>query len=173
MTPMQLIFVVVAAVTLFSAVMVVSVRRIMHSALFLVLALMGVAALFALLESTFFAIIQVLVYIGSIAILIIFAVMLTRHVMTVEDEQFHRGWWQAAILMVISLVGFLNLILRWQPFEQAVHTPPAGGEDILAFGRALTDANGFVIPFEVASILLVAVVVGSIYVAMDRKGGRG
>jgi NADH-quinone oxidoreductase subunit J len=126
MTPMQLIFIIVAFVTLFSAVMVVSVRRMMHSALFLVLALMGVAALFALLESTFFAIIQVLVYIGSIAILIIFAVMLTRHVMTVEDAQLNRGWWHAAVLMVILLAGFLNLILKWQPFAQSVNTLPPG-----------------------------------------------
>ncbi len=78
----QVIFILVAAVTLFSAVMVVSVRRMMHAALWLIVTLLGVAVLFVLLQAGFFAVVQVLIYIGAIAILIIFAVMLTRQVMS-------------------------------------------------------------------------------------------
>jgi NADH-quinone oxidoreductase subunit J len=78
MTPIQIVFLLVAAATLISAVMVVSARRIMHAALWLVLSLLGVAIIFVTLETSFFAVVQVIVYIGAIATLIIFAVMLTR-----------------------------------------------------------------------------------------------
>ncbi len=87
-TSLQVLFLAVAAVTLFSALMVVTTRKIMHAAMWLVLTLLGVAILFALLESRFFVVVQVIVYIGAIAILIIFAVMLTRRVM---QETNHRS----------------------------------------------------------------------------------
>ena len=67
--------------------MVVSAPKILHAALWLVAALFGVAMLFAMLEASFFAVIQVLVYIGAIAILVIFAVMLTRRAMVDEGAQ--------------------------------------------------------------------------------------
>ena len=78
MSAQQFFFLVTAAVILVSAVMTVITRKMMHSALWFVLALLGVAVIFALLEASFFAVVQVLVYVGAIAILIIFAVMLTR-----------------------------------------------------------------------------------------------
>lgn len=78
MTPIQIIFLIVALLTLGASVMVVSARRMMHAALWLILTLLGVAVMFATLESGFFTIVQVVVYIGAIAILILFAVMLTR-----------------------------------------------------------------------------------------------
>ena len=81
MSAQQFFFLVTAAVILVSAVMTVITRKMMHSALWFVLALLGVAVIFALLEASFFAVVQVLVYVGAIAILIIFAVMFTRQAM--------------------------------------------------------------------------------------------
>ncbi|NMD31202.1 MAG: NADH-quinone oxidoreductase subunit J, partial [Chloroflexi bacterium] len=77
MTAMQIIFLIVAAVTLGAALMIATSRRMMHTVLWLVLTLMGGAVLFALLQANFFSVVQVLVYIGAIAILILFGVMLT------------------------------------------------------------------------------------------------
>ncbi len=173
MTPSQIVFLLVAAATLFSAGMVVSIRRIMHAALFLVLALMGVAFMFATLGSGFFAIVQVLVYIGSIAILIIFAAMLTRNVMDAEVAGLNRGWWFFAPLALLIFAGIVLVLSSWSAFAALRDLSSAGGENILEFGKALTDPNGFVIPFEVASVLLVAALVGAIYIAMERRGGRG
>ena len=117
MSAAQVIFILVAAVTLFSAVMVVSVRRMMHAALWLIVTLLGVAVLFVLLQAGFFAVVQVLIYIGAISILIIFAVMLTRQVMSEKAPQLNRGWVAGLAasggLMVILAFGLPGFPPLW------------------------------------------------------------
>ncbi|PIZ26393.1 MAG: NADH-quinone oxidoreductase subunit J, partial [Chloroflexi bacterium CG_4_10_14_0_8_um_filter_57_5] len=81
MTPVQIIFLLCAALILASALMVVTTRNLIQAALWLVAALFGVAMLYAILDAGFLAVVQVVVYIGAIAILFIFAVMLTRREM--------------------------------------------------------------------------------------------
>lgn len=172
MTPMQIIFLVFAAVTLVSAVLVVSVRKMMHAALWLVLALFGVAVLFVLLDSGFFAVVQVLIYIGAIAILVIFATMLTHRVMQDEGTQVNRGWWVAAGAAVLLLIGLLAALAPWGKFSALTTELPK--TNLLAdLGQALASPDGFVIPFEVASVLLLAAMIGAIYIATQRKGGKG
>ena len=78
-TPIQLTFMLAAVITLGSALMVVSARNLLHSALWLVASLFGVAMLFALLQANFFAVVQVVVYIGAIAILVAQAPRVTPH----------------------------------------------------------------------------------------------
>ncbi|GAG05720.1 unnamed protein product, partial [marine sediment metagenome] len=78
MTVMQVIFLITAVVTLGGAVMVVTVRNLIHAALWLILALFGVAVMYTLLSAPFFTVVQIVIYIGAIAILMIFAIMLTR-----------------------------------------------------------------------------------------------
>ncbi len=172
MSGMQIIFLIAALVTLGAAVMVVSVRRMMHAALWLVLSLMGVAVLMALLETRFFAIVQLLVYIGAIAILIIVGVMLTRRMMDDERQQLHRAWWLGLVLCAGLAGGLIWLITRWDASTVVERSVAAGGEDIQALGLALVDPNGFVIPFEVASILLLAAMVGAIFVGIEHKEAR-
>lgn len=172
MTPLQLVFLAVAAVTLFSAVMVVSIRRMMHAALFLILALMGVAFMFAILGSGFFAIVQVLVYIGAIAILILFAVMLTRNIMDAGKSETNRGWWLVIPLAILIFAAITVILSSWSAFSTIHELQMASGETIIQLGKAFTDPGGYVIPFEVASVLLVAALVGAIYVAMERRGGH-
>jgi NADH-quinone oxidoreductase subunit J len=79
MTALQIIFLITAVVTLGSALMVVTSRNLIHSALWLILSLFGVAVLYVVLNASFLAVAQVVIYIGAIAILIIFAVMMTAH----------------------------------------------------------------------------------------------
>jgi NADH-quinone oxidoreductase subunit J len=168
---LQIFFIVIAAVTLVSAIFVVTARRLMHSALWLVLSLFGVAVLFAFLEASFFAVVQVLVYIGAIAILIIFAVMLTRHVMDDKGPQLNKGWWVAAVAAVGLFAGLVAALGSWAGFQEG---PGAAPDPALLtqFGLDLVDPNKFAIPFEVASILLLAALVGAIYIAADKKGGK-
>lgn len=169
MTPMQIIFLVVGAVTLASAVMVVTSRKIMHAALWLVLALGGVAAVFALLEAGFFALIQVAVYIGAIAILIIFAVMLTRRVMEDTGPQVNKNWPVALVAAGGTLAGLVYLLSQWQGFLSPAQALPAAGENLSQFGEALVSPTGYLVPFEVASVLLVAALIGAIFVAGEPK----
>jgi NADH-quinone oxidoreductase subunit J len=171
MTPMQIIFLVASAFTLFSAGMVVTARNLMHSALWLVSALFGVAVTFALLDASFFAVVQVLVYIGAIAILVIFAVMLTHRMVKDTTPQIISGWWLPLVGVLLLFVGLSTSVVAWKG-AQTYNTPlPAGGENITSLGQGLVASNGYVIPFEVASVLLLAALVGAIYLGIEERGG--
>ncbi|HML40934.1 MAG TPA: NADH-quinone oxidoreductase subunit J [Bellilinea sp.] len=169
MTALQIVFLIVAAITAFSAVMMVTTRKMMHAVLWLVLALLGVAVIFATLQASFFAVVQILVYIGAISILIIFSVMLTRKVMEDTGPQIHKYWWVAA-LAAVALFGLILVFLNtWPGFSATLEELPGTAENIQGLGQALVDPAGFVVPFEVASILLLAALIGAIFVAVDRK----
>lgn len=173
MTSMQILFLVVAGVTLISACMVVMTRRIMHAALWLVLTLLGVAVLFATLQSGFYAVVQVLVYIGAISTLIIFAVMMTRNVMEDVGPQSNRGWGLALIFSAALFAGISGVLLSWDGMHTALMELPAvNGENIQKFGLSLVDPMGYLIPFEVASVLLLAALVAAIFLTGDINRSR-
>ena len=103
-----IIFVLSSLVTLGAAVAVVTNKNILHSAFYLILAFVGVASIYVLLEAPFIAVVQVLVYIGAIAILIVFAIMLTRRLMSKDLVQRNAQWGWA----LLGAVG-LFLVLGW------------------------------------------------------------
>ncbi len=168
MTFMQITFILVSVMTLGAAVMVVSTRKMLHAALWLVAALFGVAMLFAMLEAGFFAVIQVLVYIGAIAILVIFAVMLTRRVMQDTGPQVIRGWWLAAILSVVVFVG-LAYLLSWSGFKMTAPVIQNEQKMVVQLGQALVAPDQFLLPFEVASVMLLTALVGAIYITYQKR----
>src|SRR5512141_3121157 len=102
MTGEQIVFLVVALFTLGSGFMVVSTGNLIHAALWLVSTLFGVAVIYALLNANFLAVVQVVVYIGAIAILFIFAVMLTRKDIRDRGAQLNKGWWFSALLSLVT-----------------------------------------------------------------------
>jgi len=168
----QVFFLIVAGSTLASSIFVVATRRLMHSAFWLVTALFGISVLFVLLGSGFFAVVQVLVYIGAIAILIIFAIMLTRNVMENDEPQANRGWMFAVLVCAGLFIGLVTVLSSWPAFSTTVKSIPASGEDITALGKILTDPQGFAIVFEVSSVMLVAGMIGAIYIASEKKAGK-
>ncbi|HEX5689439.1 MAG TPA: NADH-quinone oxidoreductase subunit J, partial [Roseiflexaceae bacterium] len=93
-----IIFVLISAFILGAGVAVVTVKNIIHSALWLIATFFGVGALYLLLEAEFVAVVQVLVYVGAISILILFAIMLTRHVTGEGVRQLYKRWWVALIV---------------------------------------------------------------------------
>lgn len=165
----QIIFLLIGALTLSSALMVVTTKKIMHAALWLVLALGGVAGVFATLEAGFFTVIQVAVYIGAIAILIIFALMLTRRVMGDVGAQTNKNWPIAALVAVVSLAGLAFYLSRWADFSVTQRPVLENGENIALLGQSLVALDGFIVPFEVASVLLVAALIGGLFVAGEPK----
>jgi NADH-quinone oxidoreductase subunit J len=166
MSVLQVVFLVTGFVTLLAGVMVVASPKLIHAALWLIVSLAGVAVLFVLLNANFLAVVQVVVYIGAIAILIIFAVMLTRRVMTDSGPTHNPTWWLALVSALVLLGGLLALILQVPAFAQAGPTglPPADS-GLADLGTSLVDVNRFLLPFEVASVLLLAALIGAMAVA--------
>ena len=162
----QIIFFIVGAVTLISAIGVVTFRNLVHAALLLIVTLFSVAILFVLLDAGFMAAVQVVLYIGAIAILIIFAMMLTRRVMADEQIQHNSQWIVGAIVALAALV----VLTLWFNNSTWPDLPNADTRtSIAALGKALTSPDGFVIPFQIASVLLTVALVGAIAVAGEKK----
>jgi NADH-quinone oxidoreductase subunit J len=159
-----LIFGFASLVTLGAAVAVVTNKNILHSAFYLILAFVGVAAIYVMLEAPFIAMVQVLVYIGAIAILIIFAIMLTRRLMSKELEQQNSQWIPSALgsLALFVVLGWIVYTASWPAHEGAVPAEP-----ISLLGQELLTT--YLVPFEIASVLLLAALVGAILIGREQQ----
>jgi NADH:ubiquinone oxidoreductase subunit 6 (subunit J) len=161
----QGVFIVLSAVTLGGAWIVVANRSLYRAALGMVLSFFGVAGLYALLNVGFLAVVQVLIYVGAISILIIFAIMLTRRVMDREVVQRNSQWF-ISLLVALALFGVLGYMLA---FRVADHWPVSSSglpeKPIELLGEALVTT--YALPFEVASVLLLVALVGAIVVARE------
>src|SRR6266511_2551652 len=136
MTGGQIIFLLVALFTLGSGFMVVTTRNLVHAALWLVATLFGVAVTYALLNAGFLAVVQVVVYIGAIAILFIFAVMLTRRQAAETGPSVNKNWWAGAVMATLTFVGLFFLLQSWSGFSKTVSPIPSGFDAINQLGTA-------------------------------------
>lgn len=169
MTPEQFIFIIVAVVSLVAGISVVTSRNLIHSALWLILTLFGVAIFYVLLDAGFFAVIQVIIYIGAIAILFIFAAMLTRRVMQDTGPQTNPNWWLGAVIAMLLFAGIALVLINWQGFSTSAPELVNASGRITQLGLALVSPDQYVLPFELASVLLVAAMIGAIFVAGEKK----
>jgi NADH-quinone oxidoreductase subunit J len=158
------VFIFLSIITLGSALAVVTSKNLFHSALFLILSFVGVAGLYILLEAGFLAAVQILVYVGAISILIIFAIMLTRRLMAKDLVQRNAQWGISGLvaLLLFAVLGFVLLRVNWPAVEATVPR-----ESISILGQELMST--YALPFEVASVLLLVALVGSIIIARERE----
>lgn len=158
----QILFIILTVMTLGGALGVVSTKNLYYAALFLVLALNGIAGYFILLSAGFLAAVQVIVYVGAIAILILFAIMLSRKIMTTSEPQANRQNWLAliAVPLLYLVLLFMLINVNWPVSGDA----PAG-DSLTQLGMSFL--GGYVIPFEVVSVLLLVALVGAIILARD------
>lgn len=171
LNPQTIAFFVLSLLTIGGALGVVISRNLIHGALYLIISLFGGAGIFILLSAPFLAAVQVLVYIGAIAILIIFAVMLTRS-MTNNSAVFNGQWWvsllAAVLLMVVLAVGVILPV--WGAGGTNSSQPVAGlAGTTVDLGLALLDGNQYVLAFEVASLMLTGALIGAIWIARDTE----
>ena len=165
MSGMEIVFLVVALVTLYAALEVVTTNNLIHAALWLIVTLFGVAAIFALLSAPFLAVVQVMVYIGAIAILMIFAIMLTRGVGKADKPLVNKNWPVAAVFGFLMFFALALMLIFSGRGNAAMPFLADSGATITTLGIALVSPNGYVLPFELASVLLLAALIGAIYVA--------
>jgi NAD(P)H-quinone oxidoreductase subunit 6 len=161
-----LIFYLIAALTIGSAMMVAFSRNIVYSAFSLLGTLMGVAGLYALLAADFVAVIQILVYVGGILVLIMFAVMLTHRIDDVAVSNRSVGRLPAALIIgVVGVIMGAGVVgARWAQKVDVQVAPTTYG-----IGEAFL--GPYILPFEFASIVLLVVLIGAVVVS--RKEIRG
>ena len=147
-------FFALSILTLVAAGGVMVSRNLLHAVLFLIVAFIGVAGFFVLLSAEFLAMAQIVIYVGAIAVLILFAIVLTPQSVRDNSETAMVG---PAILLGVALVTVFLFVIHDT-------TWPTGGTDAglsaAALGKALLST--WVLPFEIASVLLTAALVGAI-----------
>lgn len=165
----QVVFGVLAAFALFGAVMVVSVRNLIHAALWLIATFFAMAAIYLLMQAEFLSFAQVLIYVGAVSILILFAIMLTRDVEGEHTQLLVRHWWAAGIVAA-ALFGLLIVPAvynnPWQIAAAGADGAPPPIASTVQIGTAFL--REYLLPFEVASVLLLVALVGAIVIAFEQ-----
>lgn len=165
MTAQQIIFLLFSAMVIAAAAAVVTVRNLFHAALWLLLAFFGVGVIYVLLEAPFFAAAQLFIYMGAIGIVIIFAIMLTRGMMRGQVPPANDQWWLAGLLAGALMLTLVVLIYRLAGLTTA---GPVAEDSLLRLGVVLTHPQGYALPFEVASVLLVMALIGAVTIVRER-----
>ncbi len=169
-------FYVIAVVMVASALAVVLLRNIVRAALFLAVFFGAAAGIYVLLNAEFIAIVQVLIYAGAVTILVLFAIMLTRNAMSANANPFAGQWWLAGIICIVLTVGIIYavdsskmaLVATVDTTANLVNAGAAHGS-IVRLGQLLYSPfdYSFVLPFEIASIVLLVAIVGAIVIGRE------
>lgn len=149
-----LAFYILAVITVGAALGVMAARNILHAVLFLILTFIGVAGFFLLLSAEFLAMAQIIIYVGAIAVLVLFAVLLTPHAGQSNGE---TKMALPAGLLALCLAAIFIFVLTDTDWTTVSSAP---GIEVADLGQALLST--WVLPFEMASVLLTAALVGAI-----------
>ncbi len=155
------VFYVIAAVALFAAIKMVTTSNVVHAALYLLVVLAVVAAVYILLGAEFAAATQVLVYLGAIMVLLLFGVMLTRAKIGHEDDLDHEQKWIGGLVAVLLMaVMSYSLVDEFDTIELPADRQPQRTQEV-----ADSIFSTFIVPFEAISLLLLAALIGAVVVA--------
>ncbi len=169
MTAQNVFFYIIAIAMAVSAIRVVTVKNVVHAAMYLVVVLAGVAAQYILLAAEFVAITQVLVYIGAIIVLVLFGVMLTRAKLGQDLELTNRKAVAGGIITALLLFGVMAYSLideyGWTRTALPADTRIASVDGSNSATVSDSIFADFLVPFEVVSVLLLAALVGAIVLA--------
>ena len=162
------VFCLAAALTIGCAAYAVLSGNIVRAVFSLLGTFAGVAVLYGLLAADFLAVVQLMVYVGGVLVLMLFAVMLTSQIATANRSSPGGSWVVgvgAGLTLTVLLVG-----LAWRVPWNAI-APGAYGETTTSLGIVLSERGG--LPLEVTALLLLAVIVGSVVVARRNRDGSG
>ncbi len=154
----HLAFWLLAAMTVGGASMIIVSRNLIHAVIYLIISLLAVAGLYLTLSADFIAVVQVLIYVGAISVLMLFAIMLTPRAERDNAESSLKLPAAFAMLLVLIATVFVALDTDWGAVRQA-----AIGEQARIIGQSLI--REYVLPFEIGAVLLTAALVGAIALA--------
>jgi len=165
------LFYIFAAVAVVSAILVITQRNVVHSAVFLAATLLAVAGIFLTLHAEFLAGVQVIVYVGGILVLFVFVVMLIALERSLHERQYNRQWTLALITAGVLIVEFATVIYEGKDsfvLPAAAEAAPVlgltGNSQQVGAGLYLN----YLLPFEIASILLLVAIVGAVALAKKK-----
>ena len=159
---MTISFALIAIVTIAAAVAAMSLRNLVHCALALVAAFAGLAAAFLQLDAQFVGFAQILVYVGAVAILVVFAILLTRGGDPAQQSVLSPAW-LSGIAVAVSVIGVLAWAINHSRLMQP-RVAPKPEVTVKQIGDALM--TRFVLPLEVVGLLLTAALIGAVIIAM-------
>ena len=162
---MGIAFTIIAVLTIAAAVAAMTLRNLVHCALGLTVAFAGLAALYLQLNAQFVGFAQILVYVGAVAILIVFAILLTRGGEAPEHSVFSTSWF-AGVIVTVGVLGVLIWAITKSSATQR-ELPPVPQATVKQIGDALM--NKFVLPLEVVGLLLTAALIGAVIIAMKEE----
>jgi NADH-quinone oxidoreductase subunit J len=154
-------FIVISILTLAGALAAASLRKLIHAALCLVVAFVGIAAFFFLLGAEFVGLVQIFVYVGAVAVLIVFTILLTRPAN--EDSGGFR--WTGAVIALAVFGGLLWAILQTPALSLAA--PPTEALTVKRIGEALM--TDYIWPLQCVGLLLTAALIGGLILVMEEK----
>ena len=155
-------FVVIAIITLSGALAAAILPRLIHAALSLIIVFVGIAAYFFLLGAEFVGLVQVFVYIGAVAVLIVFTILLTRRDV-VSTRRFN---WGGGIVAFAVFAGLLSIILNTTSL--ALPAPQSASLTVKQIGEALM--TNYVWPLQCVGLLLTVALIGALILVMEEKG---
>ena len=159
----QIIFYTLAALTVVSALAVVTMRNTVHSALFLGLCLAGVGGLFASLGADFLFAAQIMVYVSGIAVLIMFVVMLLGRTSDLHLRQVNNQWLGALLVCAVSAAGLWRVAKSMTGHA----APQAAAPTTAGLGRLMM--GDYALPFELVSVVLLAALLGAVFFSHVEK----
>jgi len=165
-----LFFYIFALLAVAGAILTVTRRNVVHSAIWLIVSLLGVAGLYLLQQAEFLFAVQIILYIGGIMVLFLFVIMLVNLDVSIRERQFNKAWWLAlACVLAVGaeIVYFLNRGAAAFRLGPSAPAPAVTGDGNV---ERVADVlfSEYLLPFEVASILLLVAVVGSVIMAKKR-----
>jgi len=166
-----LFFYLFATMVLGGAIFTVTRRNAVHSAISLVVSLIGVAGLYLLQQAEFLFAVQIVLYVGGIMVLFLFVIMLVNLDQAAKQRQFNRQWWIA--LVCVAVVG-VEIAYFVRKGAGSFHVPQAPPGPVAATTAGNTEQiatvlfSQYLLPFEIASVLLLVAVVGSVVMAKKR-----
>ena len=163
-------FYTIASIIVVAALLMVSARNLVHSVVYMVISFVAIGALFILLQAEFVAAVQILVYAGGIVVLFLFVVMLV-NLGEVNQVEFLQAQWLPASLLALAVVAEVGFLL-WGYGGDLDAAPEATDTVLRGLGGntetiGMTLYTDYLLPFEIASVLLLVAMIGAIY--MSRK----
>ena len=162
---MTLPFFILGVLTVAGAAAALTLRNLVHCVLALMLAFVGLAGLYLQLDAQFIGFAQILVYIGAVAILVVFAILLTRGTESTSQAIISPSW-SASITVSVAVFGVLAWTIRSSVATRHAF-PPQPAVTTKQIGDALM--SRFALPLEVIGLLLTAALVGAVTIAMQEK----